>query len=325
MSGIEWRPTANWQAMKERAEMQQCIRAFFAKRQVLEVETPILARAGVTDVHLHNVVTRLQGPGMPEPENFYLQTSPEYAMKRLLAAGSGPIFQICKVVRDDEISRRHNPEFSMLEWYRPGFDDNALMAELSSLVQEILGCEPAEYLTYQQAFVQILNIDPLQSDAKSELLGALAASGHANAVSNEDSLDTILQLAMSVLIEPKIGQTRPCFVSHFPASQAALARIVQEDSRVSHRFELFYRGLELANGFWELTDAQQQRGRFLADNLERERLGLLKQPIDERFLAALEHGLPDCSGVAVGLDRLLMLRLGVNDIADILTFPVGRA
>lgn len=325
MSGIEWRPTASWQAIKERAEMLQGIRAFFAKRDVLEVETPILARAGVTDVHLHNAVTRLQGPGMPRPENFYLQTSPEYAMKRLLAAGSGSIFQICKVVRDDEISQRHNPEFSMLEWYRPGFDDYALMAELDELIQDVLACEPAEYLTYQQAFLQVLDIDPLQSNAKPALLQVLAQYGYESAIDDDDSLDTILQLVMSLLIEPEIGQTRPCFVSHFPASQAALARIVQDDHRVSHRFELFYRGLELANGFWELTDAQQQRGRFLADNAERERLGLAKQPIDERFLAALEHGLPECSGVAVGLDRLLMLRLGLHDIADILTFPINRA
>ncbi len=305
--------------------MQQCIRAFFAKRNVLEVETPILARAGVTDVHLRNVVTRLQGPGMPEPQNFYLQTSPEYAMKRLLAAGSGAIFQLCKVVRDDEISRRHNPEFSMLEWYRPEYDDAALMAELDALVQEVLGCEPAEYLTYQQAFLSILDIDPLHSDAKPALLKVLSERGYDGAVNESDNLDTILQLAMSVLIEPVIGQRRPCFVSHFPASQAALARIAVADHRVSHRFELFFQGLELANGFWELADAQQQRGRFLADNVERERLGLATQPLDERFLAALEHGLPDCSGVAVGLDRLLMLRLGVKDIAEILTFPVSRA
>lgn len=305
--------------------MQQCIRAFFAKRQVLEVETPLLARAGVTDVHLHNAVTRLQGPGMPAPQNFYLQTSPEYAMKRLLAAGSGPIFQICKVVRDDEISRRHNPEFSMLEWYRPGFDDYALMAELDALVQEILKCEPAEYLTYQQAFIEVLNIDPLDSASKESLLNILAQHGYADAVNDKDSLDTVLQLAMSVLVEPNIGQERPCFVTHFPASQAALARISPEDHRLSHRFELFYQGLELANGFWELTDAEQQRGRFLADNSERAKLGLEVQPIDELFLAALEHGLPDCSGVAVGLDRLLMLRLGIKDIAEILTFPVSRA
>ncbi|RUO19041.1 elongation factor P lysine(34) lysyltransferase [Aliidiomarina iranensis] len=325
MSSIEWRPTAGWQAIKERAEMQQCIRAFFAKRDVLEVETPILARAGVTDVHLHNAVTRLQGPGMPQPQNFYLQTSPEYAMKRLLAAGSGPIFQICKVVRDDEISRRHNPEFSMLEWYRPGFDDYALMAELNLLIQQVLGCESAECLTYQQAFIQTLNIDPLDIAAKPNLLSILQKQGFADAVSESDSLDTLLQLAMSVLIEPVIGQQRPCFVSHFPASQAALARISKQDMRVSHRFELFYKGLELANGFWELADAEQQRQRFRDDNRQRKAMGLPVQPIDEHLLAALASGLPDCSGVAVGLDRLLMLRVGATDIAEVLTFPVGSA
>lgn len=325
MASIDWQPSASWQAIKERADMQQRIRAFFALRGVLEVETPLLARAGVTDVHLHNATTCLQGPGMPTPTHFYLQTSPEYAMKRMLAAGSGPIFQICKVVRDNEISRRHNPEFTLLEWYRPGFDDQQLMAELDTLMQELLNTQPAQTITYQDAFITSIGVDPLLTANKSAVLSALKTAGYSDAVDSEDHFDTILQLAMSVLIEPNLGQNRPCFVSQFPASQAALARIDEDDARVSRRFELFYKGLELANGFWELIDAQQQRARFVADNAARVALGLAAQPIDEAFLAALKHGLPDCSGVAVGIDRLLMLQLGTRDIADVLTFPVQRA
>lgn len=325
MPSKDWQPCASWQAMQERADMQRCIRAFFASRGVLEVETPLLARAGVTDAHLHNATTRLQGPGMPTPTDFYLQTSPEYAMKRMLAAGSGAIFQLCKVVRDDEISRRHNPEFTLLEWYRPGFDDLQLMAELDELMQLLLQTMPAQTITYQDAFLQFIGVDPLAPNSKPAVLDALNAAGYGDAVSIDDHLDTLLQLAMSMLVEPKLGQEAPCFVSHFPASQAALARIDKDDARVARRFELFYQGLELANGFWELTDAQQQRARFVADNAKRIESGLPQQPIDEAFLAALEHGLPDCSGVAVGVDRLLMLKLGTRDIAAVLAFPVWRA
>ena len=321
----DWQPVAKWQAMQERAKLQQCIRAFFAERQVLEVETPLLARCGVTDVHLHNALTYLQGPGMPQPTAFYLQTSPEYAMKRLLAAGSGPIFQLCKVVRDDEISRRHNPEFTLLEWYRPGFSDSELMAELDCLLQHVLGCPPATTITYQQAFLNTIGIDPLQQENRVALIAALAQQGLADAISATDSFDTVLQLAMSVLVEPNIGQQQPCFVSHFPASQAALARIDEEDTRVARRFELFFKGMELANGFWELTDASQQHERFVADNQTRQQLGLPEQPVDYALIAALQHGLPDCSGVAVGVDRLLMLRLGVDDIQQVLAFPIERA
>ncbi|TRW48530.1 elongation factor P--(R)-beta-lysine ligase [Aliidiomarina halalkaliphila] len=325
MTDVRWQPTASWNVLHNRADMLRRIRTFFAERDVLEVDTPLLSHAGVTDVHLQNVTAQLQGPGMPIPTTFYLQTSPEYAMKRLLAAGSGSIYQICKVVRDDEISVRHNPEFTMLEWYRPGFSDADLMAETDVLVRDILGCAEAEYVTYQDAFQRELNIDPLTSAGIAELKQRLLHDGYGSAIDESDSADTLLQLAMSMYVEPNIGQERPCFVTHFPASQAALAKLSTDDPRVSHRFELFYQGLELANGFWELTDAKQQRQRFEQDNRERKALGLQEQPVDERFLAALDAGIPECAGIAVGLDRLLMLRVGAQDISQVLSFPIERA
>ncbi|MCH8502529.1 MAG: elongation factor P--(R)-beta-lysine ligase [Aliidiomarina sp.] len=324
MTELDWRPAATLQAIKERADLQASIRAFFRRRGVLEVETPILARAGVTDLHVHNLSTRLSGPGMPEPTTLFLQTSPEYAMKRLLAAGSGPIFQLCKVFRDDEISRRHNPEFTMLEWYRPGYDDYQLMQELDELMQELLSTEPAEQITYQHAFLDIVGIDPFASNAQGKLLDYLSANGYDGVVTAADSLDTVLQLVMSVIIEPRIGQERPCYVTHFPASQAALAKLDPADTRMSRRFELFFRGLELANGFWELTDAALQAERFHADNQQRLANGLQPQPIDEQLLAALAAGMPECAGVAVGVDRLLMLKLGAASIAETLCFPIDR-
>lgn len=324
MTELDWRPAATLQALKERAELQESIRAFFRRRGVLEVETPILARAGVTDLHVHNLSTSLSGPGMPEPTTLFLQTSPEYAMKRLLAAGSGPIFQLCKVFRDDEISRRHNPEFTMLEWYRPGFDDEQLMQELDDLIQTILATEPAEQITYQQAFLEIVDIDPFAGDAHGQLRDYLRANGYDGVVTAADSLDTVLQLVMSVIIEPRIGQDRPCYVTRFPASQAALAKLDPVDQRMSRRFELFYRGLELANGFWELTDATLQAERFRADNQQRLANGLQPQPTDERLLAALAAGMPECAGVAVGVDRLLMLKMGASSITETLTFPIDR-
>lgn len=299
--------------------MQHQIRAFFNQRDVLEVETPLLCRTGVTDLHLVNAVTHLQGQGLAERTPYYLQTSPEYPMKRLLAAGVGDCFQITKVVRDEELSPRHNFEFSMLEWYRLGFDDHALMIELEQLFKLVFGSMPVRRISYQQAFVEALAIDPLVSGYQ-ELAGAIRSKGFDCDVVAEDK-DSLLDLAMSLIVEPYFAQDTLTFVYNFPASQAVLARKSEEDPRVAHRFEAFYQGLELANGFWELTDAVEQRQRFMEDNQLRKREGLVEEPIDERLLAALEHGLPDCSGVAVGIDRLLMIKLGVKNIKEVVTFP----
>lgn len=321
----DWKPSASFAVMQHRAQLMQRIRDFFAKRNVLEVETPLLARAGVTDPHLANAMTTLSGPGLPEPTEFYLQTSPEYAMKRLLAAGSGSIFQIARVVRDDEIGRYHNPEFSLLEWYRVGFDEHQLMAEVDALMQLTLRCPAATRISYQQLFLKHLDVDPLTSEGLAQLKRYLGEHNLGNIVDQTSDTDIWLHLAMSHIIEPQIGSDAPCFVYDFPASQAALAQLSAQDPRVARRFELYYRGMELANGFYELTDEAAQAERFAADNRARDALGKARAPIDNRLLAALNNGLPECAGVALGLDRLLMLQLNATHIDEVLAFPTLSA
>ncbi|CCQ11134.1 Translation elongation factor P Lys34:lysine transferase [Pseudoalteromonas luteoviolacea B = ATCC 29581] len=320
----KWEPSATIATLKQRAQIVAQVRAFFETRGVWEVDTPTLSAAGVSDVHLHTFATTFYGPGFAHGLPMHLQTSPEYPMKRLISAGSGAIYQICKVFRNEEASRRHNPEFTMLEWYRPGFDAFALMKELDELVIELLECKPAEYVSYQRAFSSILGVCPL--DAELSVLRTIACErGYREIAEHEQDRDTLLQLLFCMEVEPNIGQERPCFVYDFPASQAALARVNLDDPRVASRFELYYQNLELANGFHELTDAKEQRARFEQDNKTRQTLGLPTVDVDERFLAALSAGMPDCAGVAVGLDRVIMLALNKASIQDVLSFDISRA
>lgn len=324
MQSENWRPSASMEALRKRASVIQTIRQFFAERDVLEVDTPALSHATVTDQHLHSFNTEFNNPLASLSSTLYLQTSPEFAMKRLLSAGSGPIYQICKSFRNEESGRFHNPEFTMLEWYRPGFDHLALMHEINQLIQLILGCEPAQTLTYQQAFSDCLDCDPLSANLQD--LKLLANQyGYAEIATNETDKDTLLNLLFSQHVEPLIGQTQPCFVTDFPASQAALAQIDPTDSRVAQRFELYFKGLELANGFHELTNGQEQLARFQQDNTKRQAAGLQAMPIDAHFIAALESGLPKCAGVALGVDRLLMLVMGCTHISQVLAFDNIRA
>lgn len=326
MSDVPWQPSAARPMLVARQALYQKVRDFFYRNGVLEVETPLLSRAGVTEPQIQSASTLLQGPGMAEPTRFYLQTSPEYAMKRLLAADSGPIFQICKVVRDDEIGPQHNPEFSLLEWYRPDWDDRRLMSEVESLLHTVLGTQQAAYLSYSEAFEQFLGIHLFQSQTYRQLVERLSQEpGLVDLVSHETDLDTLLQLALSQLIEPRLGESKPCFLYDFPASQAALARLDPERPELARRFEVYFKGFELANGFWELTDAVSQRERFMADNVRRRTMQLPEQPLDEALLAALSAGMPPAAGVALGLDRLLMLQTGARHIADVLAFPIERA
>jgi len=319
-----WQPSASIDTLKQRASMLAQVRAFFTERGVWEVETPILSQAGVSDVHLRTFETTFVGPGYAHGLPLFLHTSPEYAMKRLVTAGSGAIFQICKVFRNEEASSRHNPEFTMLEWYRPGFDAFALMVELEALIIDLLKCGKAEYLSYQTAFNMHLGVCPLTADVAT--LKRLASDkGYADIAEIEDDKDTLLQLLFCMEVETQIGQEVPCFVYDFPASQAALARVNPEDTRVASRFELYFRGLELANGFDELTDAMEQKARFESDNAQRQAMDLPSVDIDTRFIAALEAGMPDCAGVAVGLDRVMMLAFNKPTIADVLSFDVTRA
>ncbi|MCF7517540.1 MULTISPECIES: elongation factor P--(R)-beta-lysine ligase [unclassified Pseudoalteromonas] len=324
MSNVLWQPSADIETLRERAAIIRCIREFFYTRDVMEVETPSLSAASVTDVHLATFSTKFVGPGHAGGLPLYLQTSPEFAMKRLLAAGSGAIFQLCKAFRNEEAGSHHNPEFTMLEWYRPGFDEFALMDEMDELMQLVLGVEPAERLTYQQAFINALAVDPLTADI-STLQQLATEQGFADIAAHETHRDTLLQLLFCMKVEPTIGQEKPCFIYHFPASQAALAQICQHDERVAGRFELYFKNMELANGFNELTDAKEQAARFKEDNQYREANGLKQVPMDERLIAALENGLPQCAGVALGIDRLIMLATNKQKIKDVLAFDVERA
>ncbi|MEG0281446.1 MAG: elongation factor P--(R)-beta-lysine ligase [Morganella sp. (in: enterobacteria)] len=319
-----WQPTAPIANLLKRAKIVNEIRHFFADRGVLEVETPTMSQATVTDVHLRAFETQFVGPGAAQGLTLYLMTSPEYHMKRLLAAGSGPIYQMARSYRNEEAGRYHNPEFTLLEWYRPHYDMYRLINEVDDLLQQILECESAESLSYQQAFLRYLDIDPLTAE-KEKLREVAAKLDVSNIADTEEDRDILLQLLFMVGVEPHIGLEKPTFVYHFPASQASLAEISSEDHRVAERFEVYYKGVELANGFRELTDAAEQRQRFERDNRKRASLGLAEQPIDENLLAALEHGFPECAGVALGVDRLIMLALGAERISDVIAFPVGRA
>jgi lysyl-tRNA synthetase class 2 len=292
----------------------------------MEVETPVLSQATVTDPYLQSLTTLCCVPGVHEAKIFYLQTSPEFAMKRLLAAGSGPIYQIAKAFRFDPRGKLHNPEFTLLEWYRPGFTHGDLMIEVDALLRRVLTCEVAQCQSYGELFQRYCQIDPYHAT-----LGQLKACAlqHGLDVHHAEQINDVtswLHLLMLHLIEPHLGQNnRPTFVTDFPAQQAALAKINPGPPATAERFEVYWRGMELANGFHELCDVQEQRQRFVADNLWRQQSGLPQIVPDENFLAALDHGLPDCAGVALGLDRLMMAAFQQNDIADVLTFPIERA
>jgi len=316
----QWQPTASVQQLRQRAAILMQIRQFFAQRNVLEVDTPAMSHATVTDIHLHTFQTEFVGPGYAEGRKLYFMTSPEFHMKRLLAAGSGCIYQINKAFRNEENGRFHNPEFTMLEWYRIGFDHHKLMDEMDALLQLVLECEQAERMTYQQAFIDVLGVCPLEG-TMAELKLAAEKLGLSDIAEPEEDRDTLLQLLFSIGVETKIGQKTPAFVYDFPASQAALAKINRQDSRVADRFEVYFKGIELANGFHELDNPQEQLKRFEQDNAKRIEMGLQPQPIDRHLIAALESGLPECAGVALGIDRLIMLAIGCDHIDQVTAFP----
>jgi lysyl-tRNA synthetase class 2 len=291
------------------------IRSFFAERDVLEVDTPLLCRSGVTDPSIEPFVVE-RGASIDRPR--FLQTSPEYTMKRLLAAGSGAIYQLARAFRDGEAGSRHNPEFTLLEWYRPGYDHHQLMAEVAELVNVCLGERALHRFSYRQLFEQQLAIDPFTAPV-SDLMDLARQHIDTGIVSGER--DLWLDLLMSHVLEPQLARLGMCFIYDYPASQAALARVVEVDGQpVGQRFELYVDGMELANGYFELTDAAEQRRRFEQDNQRRREYGQPERPLDEQLLTALAQGLPSCSGVALGVDRLLMLVMGEPDIRNVLAF-----
>lgn len=319
-SSTTWQPTASLEVLRARATLLAAIREFFAAREVLEVTTPVLSRHATVDRHIESFATQ---------DGRWLQTSPEFAMKRLLAAGSGPIWQLAPVFRCEEQGRHHNPEFTLLEWYRPGFDHLRLMDEVEALLRH---CGAPAFgwrrLRYREAFVLHAGFDPFALDAAA-LRMRLDARGLAapEGLSAEEIADRDfwLDLWMSHCVGPQLGREAPAFVYDFPASQAALARVRDDDPPVAERFELFWQGMELANGFHELADGDEQRRRFEADQAWRRARGRAVPPYDANLIAALRAGLPDCAGVALGVERLLMLLLGRACIDDVLAFPANRA
>jgi lysyl-tRNA synthetase class 2 len=316
-----WEPTASLAALRLRARLLTRAREFFAARGVLEVETPILGTSTATDLHIESLRTSVGG----SPR--FLQTSPELFMKRLLAAGSGSIFQIARVFRDGECGARHNPEFTLLEWYRPGLDHQGLMDEVDQFLQEVLGSAPSMRESYAEAFERWVGLDPHVADA-GELRSRAEALGHPAFSSAGFSHEDWLHLLMAEAVEPHLGLERPHFLYDFPLELKALARVRKGEGGgpdVAERFELFVRGLEIANGYHELTDAFEQRQRFVADLESRRKLGRAELPIDEKMLAALGRGLPSCAGVALGFDRLVMIAADASAIDSVIAFPDDRA
>jgi len=310
-------------ALELRAQLYAAIRRFFAERGVLEVETPILSEAGNTEPNIESFSTMFSGSVAAGSRERWLRTSPEHAMKRLLAEGIGDCFELGRVFRNGEAGRRHNPEFTMLEWYRVGFDHRRLMRETADLVRVALALKgrsaEIEETSYRELFVAMLAIDPFVASVD-ELRNALGdVRIDAQGLSRDDWLD----LLITHRLQPAFPSDRITIVYDFPASQCALARIRHSDPPVAERFELYVGSYELANGYHELTDAKEQRARFERDNARRRERGQRELPIDERFLGTLSK-MPACAGVALGIERLLMY-LADGDIGDVLAFPFAEA
>lgn len=319
-----WQPTSTLPMIRCRAKLLANIRKFFAERQVLEVETPLLGLATVTDPHLHSFQTQYYLDNSQHQQTLYLQTSPEFAMKRLLAAGSGPIYQISKAFRNQgESGRYHNPEFSLLEWYRPDYDHHQLMDEVEALLKRLLACGPAQRFSYAEIFQRYLNCNPHQLTL-SELKRLSLGLGLGTENLDLNTIADYLNFLMSHIIEPQLPKEL-VFIYDYPVTLAALAKVRVETTPVAERFEVYLNGIELANGFHELNNANEQRLRFQNDLCSRAKLAYPQIPIDEHLLAALMHGLPNCAGVALGIDRLLMIMANMDAISDVISFPIQRA
>lgn len=318
-----WRPTASLAALQARARLNRAIREFFAVREVMEVETPLLCASTATDPHLASFSVDLQ------QRRYFLQTSPEFCMKRLLAAGAGAIYQLGKAFRADEVGRCHNPEFTLLEWYRPAFDLTQLMDETEALVRAMAAVFGraeglvARRLSYRQAFLAAVGLDPML--ASEEALAAVARARVPGAPEAWDR-DGWLNLLMSAVVEPALPEGMT-FVFGFPPSQASLS-VCEPDAdgvMVARRVELYLGGMELANGYQELTDAGEQRRRCAADIAAREAMGGDTVPMPVALVDALASGMPPCAGIALGVDRLLMWLAGAGALAEVCAFPADRA
>ena len=324
----DWQPTASLEMLKTKARLLSRLRDFFAEKDILEVQTPVLSQSGNTEPTVETFVTEQRENSKHKIQPSFLNTSPEFAMKRLLAAGYGSIYQITPAFRYDEQGKRHNPEFTLLEWYRVDFDHHALMGEVNALLRfitkDFLTLERSQFFSYQDAMIKFAKVDPFNATTE-ELKEATIKAG-IDAVGMDDvSRDTWLDLLMSQVVEKNLPLNCPVFIYDYPASQAALAKIRKGSPDVAERFELYINGMELANGFHELSDAKEQEQRFHKEQAQRKELGLQGIPADYNLIAALRNGLPECAGVAIGLDRLLMVLTGAEHINDVLTFPFDRA
>ena len=324
----DWRPTASLDMLKTKARLLSKLRAFFAEKDIIEVQTPVLSQAGNTEPTIESFVTEQHENFQHKIQPSFLNTSPEFAMKRLLAAGYGSIYQISPAFRQDEQGKKHNPEFTLLEWYRIDFDHHALMGEVNALLrfitEDFLKLERSQFFSYQDAMIKFAEVDPFNATLK-ELKEATVKAG-IDAVGMDDvSHDSWLDLLMSQVVEKNLPINCPVFIYDYPASQAALAKIRKGSPDVAERFELYINGMELANGFHELSDAEEQAERFLQQQAQRKENAQQGIPADYHLISALKHGLPDCAGVAIGLDRLLMVLSGVEHINEVLTFPFDRA
>lgn len=320
----DWKPTANHKALRLRAQLNALVRNFFAKRGVLEVETPMLSAAGNTDPNIESFQLQFVGPRSGGAGQRWLRTSPEFALKRLLAAGVGDCYELGRVFRNGEAGKRHNPEFTMLEWYRVGWDHHKLMDECAELVKEALHlagrAATVREVSFRQLYQDAFGFDPLTVD-ESELRGPLMVYD----ISPEGlTRDDWLDLLMTHLIQPSMPANRILLVYDYPPSQCALAKISTAAVPVAERFEVYVGPLELANGYHELTDASEQRERFGRDLARRQKRAAIQPPVDERLLTALPK-LPACAGVALGIDRLMMAMLGSERVADVMAFPFDRA
>ena len=325
MSGSGWRPAASIDVLHGRAAMLARIRAYFDAQEVREVQTPVLSAFAVSDPQIESVVAAPAGG-----TRRFLQTSPEYPMKRLLAAGFGDCYQVCPVFRDGESGRLHNPEFTMIEWYRLDFGVAEMQHDVDRVLRvacaDVRDFAPTQSITYRDAVLDAAGIDS-ESATPAEIRAALAARGVEPVGAGGWDRDAWLDLLMGAVVGPSLGHGSPVFVEDYPPSQAALARLrtSRDGALVADRFELYVDGLELANGFHELGDAVEQRRRFERDLVTRGAHGQDRNPLDENLLAALGNGLPDCAGVALGFDRLVMAAWRLPSLDAAMAFPASRA
>ena len=327
-------PTMTLAMAQQRAQLMSTVRQFFATHQVLEVQTPLLSQAGNTDTFLQSVAAQVTY--QDKPCTYYLHTSPEFAMKRLLASWQVPIYQICSVFRDNEIGVRHNIEFTMLEWYQPNYSLDDMAAELGELLAALYGHSVVmSHYRYVDAFMDFVGIHPLTASldalqAVAEDKGLTGFDFNSDLDNTEDGETDVrqswLDLLFSHAVEPNLGHDLPTLIIEYPPATAALAKtaVDKEGNTVAKRFELYINGIEIANAYDELADGQALRERFERDNQLRKRHNLPQMPIDEHLLAASDALIP-CSGIAVGIDRLLMVITGANSLEDVISFPSGLA